>query len=275
MVKTHRSLDPTELLGRGLADRLPLASAEIRALIERLLAPGAASRVAGLDAVLGRLLPDGEIAADAHELLPFVVPLATAPRYPESARLLVRLASFLGAIDDPPRRLAGAGGTMSARRAYDVLGAHLPALLRVAGASRDPEASRIAATLCARFPDADDRVTPALVALLSGTADPDERARLLYALVRIQASRGEPFQGRIAEALRADTLTAEKLAVSMAIGEHDPTEPLRGRVIQSLREALADVARHRDPTTWGDRLSPRRLERLLKKLDAPAARNDD
>lgn len=256
----------TDALGEALARRLALASAPVCGLVEALTSERAATRLAALDRVHGALLDEGEVTADAPELLAYLVRLGTSPRYPEASAVLVRLTGLLAAIDAPPRSLAGAGGTEARRRAYDVVGAHLDALLRVVRSSSNPEASRIAACLCARFPAADAEVAPLLIALLSGARDANERGRLLYALTRVQASRGAALHGRVADALHAEGTTPQKLAVMLALAEHDPPEPLRSRAVRVLREARDADPAFADPTAWGRRLPEATVDRLVARL---------
>jgi hypothetical protein len=251
-------------LGSGAA-ALAGAPAPIGRLVAGLVAPKAATRLAALDAVGGALLTEGEVGEHAQELLPHLISLATAPRYPEAAALLVRLTGLMAAIDAPPRSLAAGGGEPE-RRVHGLLAARLPDLLRAARSSTSPEASRIAACLCARFPDADAQVEPILIALLSGSRDPDERARLLYSLTRVQASRGAELHRRVADALQGEELHTERLAVLLAITAHDPPEPLRARAVDALERARDAGDGFADPTAWGRTLSARSIERALAEL---------
>lgn len=264
-VRTKEGL--SRLLGESLERRLALAPPAVRKTILLLVAADAPSRMAGLDSVLARLLPNGVLAADAVEAIPFLVALATAPSYPASSALLLRLTHLLTAIDDPPRSLAGARGTEQSRRAYDAVEVERARLADLAQRSRDPQAARLAACLLARFPRADGEAEPLLIALLSGTADPEQRAPLLYALTRVQASRAAPFHARIASALQLDLDEPERLAVSLALAEHDPPEPLRARVVEVLR-AQRDSDALPDPRTWNRRASRAVFDAALARLGA-------
>lgn len=233
-------------------------------LIAKLIDPEASTRVAGLDAVGAALLEGGEPSAQAEALLPALVALGTTKGYPQAGAVLLRLGHFLAAIDDPPRRLAGAGGSEARRRAYDFIGAGASRLARLAGTSRDPSVARLAACLAARFPDQDGALEPILIALTSGARDPEERARVYYALTRVQASGRRPLQGRLAEALAETELSAEKLAVVLALSSHDPPDPLRARVRRALDEARG--ARWPDPRAFGRTLPASALDAALDRL---------
>jgi hypothetical protein len=257
----------SHLLGESLERRLALTPPKVRRTIALLVASDAPSRMAGLDSVLARLLPNGALADDAVEALPFLLALATAPSHPASSALLLRLTHLLSAIDDPPRSLAGARGSEASRRAYDAIEVERARLAGLAQRSKDPQAARLAACLLARFPRADVEAEPLLIALLSGTADPEQRAPLLYALTRVQASRGADFHGRIAAALQLDLGDPERLAVSLALAEHDPPQPLRARVVQALL-AQRDSDAPPDPRTWNRRASRAVFDAALARLGA-------
>lgn len=259
----------SRLLGAGLERRLELAPPAVKKTVLLLVAADAPSRMAGLDSVLARLLPNGVLADDAVEALPFLLALATAPAYPASSALLLRLTHLLSAIDDPPRSLAGARGTEKSRHAYDAIEAERARLVDLAQRSTDPQAARLAASLLARFPRADKEAEPLLIALLSGTADPEQRAPLLYALTRVQASRKAQFHGRIASALQLEATEPERLAVSLALAEHDPPEPLRSRVVEALSAQLASDALP-DPRTWGRRAPRAVFDAALTRLGVDA-----
>jgi hypothetical protein len=230
-------------------------SAPVAALLASLLSSDALTRTRGLDAVAA------VVRAHGAEALPYLLTLSSAKGYPGASALLARLFALLAAIDDPPR----AGPEERDRAAYERYRDALPRMIRHASTARDPAAARLAALLCARFPSADGELERLLVALLTGTSDPDERARLLYALTRIQASRGAPFHARVAGALHREELDAEKIAVSLALAEHDPPEPLRGRVAGALRAACTMTALS-DPRAWGRALDRSALDRGLERL---------
>jgi hypothetical protein len=256
----------TECLRAEQLRDLPKAPAPVARLVGQLVAPKAATRLAGLDGVQGALLDDGGVTEHGPALLPYLISLATAPRYPEAAALLVRLTGLMAALDEPPRSLAQGAGGAPERAIHDRLAERLPELLRVVRSSTSPEAARIAACLCARFPRADAELEPLLIALASGTSDADERARLLYALARVQASRRATFHRRVAEALQAGGASPEGVAVSLALAAHDPPAPLRGRVVSALERAREARRAFADPTAWGRTLSPARIERALAAL---------
>jgi hypothetical protein len=231
------------------------ASAPVAALLAALLSSDALARTRGLDGVAAAVRGHGE------EALPYLLTLATARGYPGASALLARLFAMLAAIDDPPR----SGASAQERAAYERYRDALPRMIRHASTARDPAAARLAALYCSRFPEADGELERLLVALLTGTTDPEERARLLYALTRIQASRAAPFHARVADALHRAELDPEKIAVALALAEHDPPEPLRGRVVAALRSARTMTALS-DPRSWGRTLDRSALDRCLERL---------
>ncbi|MEC7519842.1 MAG: hypothetical protein VYE22_08250 [Myxococcota bacterium] len=235
-----------------------------RPWIARLVDADASTRVAGLDAIGGALLSDGEPTPQAEDLLPALLEFATTKGYPQAGGVLLRLSHLLAAIDDPPRSLAGAGGSEARRRAYDFVGASAAKLVRLAGTSRDPSVARLAGCLAARFPDQDASLEPILIALTSGARDAEERARVFYALTRVQTARGRPLQGRLAEALSHAEPTPEKVAVSLALSAHDPAEPLRGRIRRTLGDARE--TRLPDPRAPGRTLTATTLDAALTRL---------
>lgn len=234
-----------------LAVRLELEGPPLRALVTQLCDHRPATALRALDAVLGHLVDDGGPAASAPAALPYLLALATSRSYRLAAALLARISHLYAAIDDPPRSLAGAAGTDEARRVFDLLAEHAPALVDVARSSADPQAARLAATLAARHPEQDGAVEPLLVALMTGAGDADERASLLYALARIQLACGAPFHRRIAEAWRAEEPTPERFAIALALSVHDVPEPDHGRARQVLRAPPPGGA---DPRAFGRRL---------------------
>lgn len=245
----------------SLESRLHGASPVVASLVEKLVSADAVERMRGLDAVAHVVLEHGALREGAPEALTHLLALATCPAYPATSPLLARLLAIVGSIDDPPR--AGPGADRLAQAAHRAYAASLPRLIHHARTARDPAAARIAALLAARFPDVDAEVEPLLVALLSGTADPDERARLFYALARIQATRGVPFHPRIADAMHRTTVDAETIAVALALAEHDPPAPLRARLAAILRSAGRGAS---DPRSWGRTLRAGVLERALAQL---------
>lgn len=236
---------------------LASASPAVRELVLSLVAVDPVTRTRGLDGIPAVL--NAAPSALAPEALAYLLPLAMRRGYPASSALLARLFAIFASIDDPPR--SGSGPVHDAFRHRSLQ------LLRHARTARDPAAARLAAVLCARFPALDDEVAPLLVALLTGTADPDERGRLLYALVRIEATRGGRFHARVAEVLHRNALDAEKVAVAMALAQHDPPEPLRGRLVEALR-AACELRGISDPRSWGRALEPSTIERCLTTLQA-------
>lgn len=244
------------------AELLERASSEgARALLEKLLAPDARTRMRGLDAMTDLWLRDGD--AD-DEALAAVLTLATHRGYPESSALLVRLVRTLAALDDPPR--GGPPSDVAAVRRWERFREAAPRLVRHARSSSDPQAARAASVLAGRFPDLDAETEPLLIALLSGAPDADERARLVYALTRIQAARGAAFHGAIAEALAHDVEPVVQLGAALALAEHDPPEPLRGRLVALLRHARDARSPIQDPRTWGRTLPLEALDRALARL---------
>ena len=228
------------------------ASPRVREAVELLVDPDARVRARGLDAVSDLLLRGGGIDA-AGEAIPYLGALATSRGYPEASALLVRLASALASADDPPRS--------NPSEAFRVL---VPSLLRLARTATDPEAARVAACMVAHFPEADAEAEPVLIALLSGARDSVERSRVLYALTRVQATRGGAFHGRVADALHREALDEEVLSVALALAEHDPPEPLRGRLARTL--ANAEDRGFSDPSGWGRALANAALARALAAL---------
>lgn len=233
-------------------DRMALLPAPLRAAFERLGSSRATERLAGLDALFGAIALRGPLAAESFDAIPAIVTLACSPIYPGASAVLLRLGHLVAHIDDPPRSLAldrrSDAAPTGAHRMYDAVEAERSQLLSVVRRSSDPEAARIAACLCAHFPRADEALEPLLVALLGGASDSDARTRLLYALTRVQASRAVPFHRRIAEAMQAPALDADRLAIALALVEHAPPEPTRARARESLEAALdADAATASEP----------------------------
>ncbi len=192
--------------------------------------------------------------------------LATDPRgYPEASALLVRLLRVLAAIDDPPR--SGPPADARARASWDRVRLALPGLLRLARRASDPQAARAATLMASRFPEVDAETEPLLIALASGAPDADERARLLYALARIQAAHHARFHGAIAEALSGGG-GATRLGVALALVEHDPPSPLRERLVEALREVRDAASPSSDPRAWGRTLGIAELERAIARLSS-------
>lgn len=173
---------------------LGTAPLDVRRTIEQLVSDHAVARVLGLDAVSDALLRGDHTARDtAAAAVPFLLTLATSPRYPHASPLLARLESLLDAIDEPPRSAAAsAPSDPIARVVYAAFARALPLLLRVARRSRDPEACRAAARIASHFPSADADSVPLLVALLSGVRDEPARAALLAALDRVRTRAPRP-----------------------------------------------------------------------------------
>ena len=117
---------------------------------------------------------------------------------------------------------------------YDAVAIHGRKLLSVARRSAGPTA-RLAAMLAARHPELDEEVEPLLLALTSGAGDPEERARLYYALARIQLARGAPLHRRLAEALVHDGSMTERLAVALALFDSGATGGERERAHRETR----------------------------------------
>lgn len=251
-----------DLLARVTAEARP----RVQALIDPLLAADPVARTRGLDAIAA-LARDGDAFAEA---LPALLALATRRGYREGSALLARLYARLAAADDPPR--SGPPPDRRAAAIWTGFRGSLPALLAHAHRTSDPEAARVAALTCARYREFDAQVEPLLVALASGAPAGDDRARILYALARIQAERGARFHPSIAAALHRDgaldpeTLDPETLAVALALAEHDPPLPLKARVARTLRSALGRPLS--DPRSWGRTLEPAALERALARLEA-------
>lgn len=241
----------------ALEPALDRASPLVQRTMAMLVDVDPRTRTRGLDAIR-ELFATHDAALEA---IPLLLTLATSRGFPEGSALLVRISALLASIDDPPR----AGPTdASARALFDALRAHLPRVLHHARTSSDPEAARIAASIASRFAEADREVEPLLVALLSGAKNADERARLLYALARIQAARRADFHARVASALHRAELDAESVAVALALAEHDPPEPLRSRLAATLRSAREQT--FADPRAWGRTLDRAALDRAIAKL---------
>lgn len=276
MAREGRELGWAGHLDSTLRARLPRAPGRVAALVEGLIAAKAATRLAALDHVQAVLLAEGAATEEAPELLPYLIALGGAPRYPEAAALLVRITRLMAAIDEPPRSLSGGGGTASNRQAFSAIAARLPSLLRTARSSTSPEAARLAACVCARFPEVDEQLQPVLIALLSGAHDADDRARLLYALTRVQASLGVTLHRRATSALAENVRQAETIAVMIALSQHELPSALRTLVLEGLTERLRSMealgARDgaADPTTWGRTLSADMLERAVARLTSSA-----
>lgn len=242
-------------------EEVPPRSPAVRELLAALTSPDAVRRTRGLDGVAEIVMTDGAPSAHAAEALEHLLPLALRPDYPGGSALLARLFSLFARLDDPPRS-GGSRGPV-----YEAFRARGGQLSRHARTTRDPAGARLSALLAARFPALDEETVGLLIALLTGTADPDERGRLLYALARIEASRGGPFHARIAEVLERDGVDAEKVAVALALAEHDPPEPMRGRSIATLERAR-EMRGLTDPRSWGRRLDPSAIERAVARLQA-------
>lgn len=250
---------PEERERRELLARARTESPRVAATLEQLLADDARSRTRALDEV-ATLLQRDALDEAALEALPYLLALATSAGYREGSALLARLFALLASIDDPPR-----SGPADARASalVEAFRACAPRVLRHAHRASDPEAARIAACMCGRFPELDREVEPLLIALASGARDGEARARLLYALARIQAARGADFAPRIAAALHAPTPDAETVAVALALAEHDPPLPLRARLAHALRAAASAMP---DPRSWGRTLDRGVLDRALARL---------
>lgn len=244
----------------SLASALSSASPAVRSLLEALISDDARTRTRGLDDISAVLGPAAQ-HPHAIEALPHLFELATQRAYPGASAVLVRLFAIAARFDDPPRSKPDE----TTRAVHALYRAQLPRLIRHVQTARDPAAARIAASIAARFPEADLELERLLVALLSGTDDPDERGRLLYGLTRIQASRGARFHPRVAEAIHRSELDPEKVAVAMALAEHEPPEPLRGQLAEALEEARQSAGRS-DPRSWGRVLDREALDRCLGLL---------
>lgn len=259
-------MDLDRILPPGLLARLPLAPAPVRAAVERIADERAAERMTGLDALGRALWQGGRLTEHAAEGVPYAIALSCAPKLGVATAILLRLARIVAAIDEPPRSLSGASGTERQREVYDRIEADVPRLLRLASTGRDPARARLAACLAARFPAHDAQVEPLLVALLSGADDEDERARLLYALTRIQAGAGAPLHRKLAEAIERPPSDPGRFAVLLALASHDPPEPLRTRCHNALLEALSQPPT--DPRAFGRQLDPAPLRALIDGLAA-------
>jgi len=258
--------DPPEASLDAIAGSAP---EPVRRMIDRLRSTGPLARGAVLEEAFDQVLRDGSLTEMAPEALPALLAVGTAPRHPEAAGVLVRLLAVLAAIDDPPRSVversvAGRATRPRETRCWAAFRRDLSRLLHVARTSRNPEACRAAACICARFPEVDADVEPVVVALLSGMRDPDERARLLHALARIQATRGGPFHRAVLAPLDRPEPDAETVAVLLALAEHDLPDDLRTRFARAVERARRHGAALRvpDPRTWGERLPPRALDEL-------------
>jgi len=230
-------------------------------MIEDLLSDDPLARMKGLDAVSSVVLRAGALGSTAGEAMPYLLALATSRGYPHASALLARSVAIL--------ERAQASGSPEGGAVREAFRARASALLRTAATSSDPEAARVAACLCSRLSGTGPQVEPVLIALLSGATDPAERGRLLHALARVQASRGVEFHGRVAEALHRSSVDAEKVAVALALAEHDPPEPLRARIVEALRAALdREELRASDPRSWGRALERGALEQALERLGA-------
>jgi hypothetical protein len=175
-------------LDDGAIAALAAAPLGVRRAIEQLVSDHPVARVLGLDAVSDVLLREGALRHTAAAAVPFLLALATSPRYPHASPLLARLEALLAAIDDPPRSAATrAPDDPIARAVYEGFVRSLTPLLRVARRSRDPEACRAAARIASHFPSADADSVPLLIALLSGVRDERSRAPLAAALERARA----------------------------------------------------------------------------------------
>jgi hypothetical protein len=244
------------VLGVKLAERLLDAPAAVQELVVYLLSPSARERLRGLDLVSDRAFSGSAVTSTVPDALPFLFSLCAARGYPDASAVLLRIAAIAFAIDDPPRSASGAViAHEPSASAWRALEEALPAILRLARVSRDPEAARTAACIAARFPRADADVEPLLLALLSGAPTPDERARLLYALARIQDARGATLHPRIERALCATPPTAETVAVVLALGDRPPVVAARERITASgtLSSAIPD------PRAFGKLLDPAAL----------------
>lgn len=249
---------PPELRELVLASA-PTAGA--RALAELLVADDARSRTRGLDAITDVLLRHDDPEPSA---LDCALTLGTHGRYPESSALLVRLFRLLASIDDPPR--SGRPDAPPASAVWERVLAASPRLLRHARTASDPAASRAATLLASRFPDLDEETEPLLSALLSGAPDEDERARLLYALARVQATRGARFHSSVADAAAGQGELGSRVAVALALAEHAPPLVLGRRLATVLREAEARPSALSDPRAWGRHLPSLAITRALTQL---------
>lgn len=268
-MRRGKTVDLREVLGEAATDALALLPPRARAAFDRLGSGSAAERLTGIGALFEALSPDGVADEDLASLIAPAVDLACSPRYPGAAALLFRLAALCASVDEPPRTLASTGAEASqrGRLIFDAIESRRGALLGVVRRSSDPEAARIAARLCARFPSADAALEPLLVALLGGASNPEARAPLLYALARVGASRDGPLHRRVAEALADDAPPAEHLAVTLALIEHDPPEPARSRCVATLRDATVSSEHLADPTGFGRALTKNRLQSAIERSE--------
>lgn len=164
------------------------APTDVRRVIEQLVSDHAVARMLGLDAVSDVMLRQGALPDATAAAAPFLLALATSPRYPHASPLLARLEVLLAAIDDPPRSAATIPPEdRVARAVYGTFVRFVRPLLRVARRSRDPEACRTAARIASHFPSADADSAPLLIALLSGVRDQPSRAPLVAALERTRS----------------------------------------------------------------------------------------
>lgn len=255
--------------------KLEQARPSVRRMVEYLVSSNATARLLGLDAIGGHLLQRGAPAAAAPDALPFLLALGTDPRYPHAAAVLTRVAVALDSLDHPPRATAGERAALGAdpatAGAWRLLEANLPALLRVAGRSRDPEAARAAARIAFHFPAADRELTPMLIALMSGVRDAPGRAALLYALASVHPLEPCP-PAHVRRALEARGPTPDKAAVALALARRPLPEALRDAVARALAE-IADVPEIArgwpDPRAWGSQLSPDAVASALHDLGVP------
>ena len=240
-------------LSPSLSRQLDLETAPLRKLVTQLAARRPVERLAALDGVPRVLFERGEVRAEAERLIPYLMSLATAPSYPEAGALLGKVAQLQAVIDHPPRRLSGGTAPEHLRRMYDAVAIHGRKLLSVARRSAGPTA-RLAAMLAARHPELDEEVEPLLLALTSGAGDPEERARLYYALARIQLARGAPLHRRLAEALVHDGPMTERLAVALALFDSGATGGERERLSKVIADTAATIGEGAtDPRAWGRR----------------------
>ncbi len=256
-----------DLLDEELLLRLAAVSPDVRRMVEYLVSGNAVARTLGLDGISDCVLRNGELAPRAAEAIPFLLALAVSPRYPHASAVLVRLAAVLDTLGGP--RPSGVPAS-DADAVVGAIEACLPALLRVARTSTDPEACRAAASVVSHFPSAGEALEPILFALLTGARDAQERARLLYRLARVQGARGSALHPRIERALDAPDPGVETAAAALALAEVRPSEPLRGRVVRAL-EALVEAGARpwSDPRAWGARYEPEAARHSLARLREP------
>ncbi|MFW5926197.1 MAG: hypothetical protein ACOCV4_08510 [Myxococcota bacterium] len=231
-------------LSDALVLELTRAPPDVRRMVEHLISSHAAARLMGVGAIQAQILRGATLAPTAPRALPFLFALAGAPGYPHASAVLTRLGQLLSTLDDPPRSLASAedGGAFPEapllRDVWQAFEARVPMLLRVARSSRDPEAARAAGQMAGHFPSADPELVPLLVALLSGTRDPQQRAPLLHRLAHAQVTEAGPLHPRVLRALDAPTSGPDHAAVVLALAEHRLEPSLHRRVVGAL-EALA------------------------------------